>query len=1014
MVIHGCTTVFMRFTPNLCRAHFASALFAALALSLTAAPAAHAAAPLTNCTDPGGVLSNGNATCTFTVTTNGDSVDVSDPTNYVALAGSLRRAILDANAWGNYGNTVAGNSVIDANALGGQTITIATSLPLIASNLSIVGPSAGLTIAGINNSRCLFVSGLPTANQIPGGNDGAPQAINVSLSNLGLTRCNARAGSGHTSGLAAGGALFVNQNATVSLSNVAFQSNQAQALANQDPSANGGGGMGSSSTSDSGGGLGGDVVTRFVQGGMGIGSDPSSGQCTSGFCSGGGFGGRGLGQISARQGFSQAIGNGGLNGGGGGTNGGNGHGSGVGGSGNAGGGINGVASFCDAGVGGGGCNGSGGGAGGFGGGGGPYGNGGFGGGGGGQYRQGGFGGGGGMGGGNGGFGGGGGASSGGSIPSIGASIGGFAGGAGDPAPLSIEGGTGAALGGALFVMQGGSVVFAGTMAVSGSALTTRAAGGGATSGAGLGKGIFLEGSSTLTFAPGAGSTQTISDDIADQRGSWPALGITAQAFYTTGGVFRNPPVDGSTRNYWSYSNDGRWSMVKNGAGSLLLSGVNTFSGAANAINAGTLQVDNSSALGFGSWSNAALLKLTAPANTTARQYAVGNVTGAVGMPAGNFTQTATGNLSVAVYPTATANVCQPTLLNVRDAVTLAGNLHIEVVGGCVARNPRRYAIINAKNTSNLPGTGSNKFTSVTLAGFPSGLGVRLADVTYDNTAATRIVNITISAVPCSAGTYSGSGNGPTCTDASAGYYVATVGAMSQTACAPGSYQPLTGQIACLSADAGSFVSASAAIAQTVCVAGTYQPNPGQSNCVDATPGNFVVAGGAISQTQCTAGTYSSAVRAISCTPASAGFYVPTAGASSQTACPFGSTSSAGAVLCTRLPLLNIDDSDAPDVYSASTDGTLLLRYLLGLRGTALTAGALGTNARRDAAQIVTHIETYITLFDVDGDGQTRALTDGVMILRRMLGLSGSALTAGAKNSARTDDAVRDAIDALKP
>ena len=110
----------------------------------------------------------------------------------------------------------------------------------------------------------------------------------------------------------------------------------------------------------------------------------------------------------------------------------------------------------------------------------------------------------------------------------------------------------------------------------------------------------------------------------------------------------------------------------------------------------------------------------------------------------------------------------------------------------------------------------------------------------------------------------------------------------------------------------------------------------------------------------------------------------------------------------------MDDSDAPDVYSPSTDGTLLLRYLLGLRGTALTAGATGTNARRSAAQIITHIETYLTLFDVDGDGQTRALSDGVMIVRRMLGLSGSALTSGAKNSARSDNAVRDAIDALKP
>jgi Metallo-peptidase family M12 len=122
----------------------------------------------------------------------------------------------------------------------------------------------------------------------------------------------------------------------------------------------------------------------------------------------------------------------------------------------------------------------------------------------------------------------------------------------------------------------------------------------------------------------------------------------------------------------------------------------------------------------------------------------------------------------------------------------------------------------------------------------------------------------------------------------------------------------------------------------------------------------------------------------------------------------------GTGLCVGSALLNIDDSDAPDVYSAGTDGVLLLRYLFGLRGSALTQGATGTNARRDASQIEAHIATHLAQFDIDLDGATRASTDGLLILRRLLGLSLGPLTSGARNSNRSDTDIANAIDALKP
>jgi hypothetical protein len=117
--------------------------------------------------------------------------------------------------------------------------------------------------------------------------------------------------------------------------------------------------------------------------------------------------------------------------------------------------------------------------------------------------------------------------------------------------------------------------------------------------------------------------------------------------------------------------------------------------------------------------------------------------------------------------------------------------------------------------------------------------------------------------------------------------------------------------------------------------------------------------------------------------------------------------------CVAPALLNVDDSSAPDVYAAATDGMLILRYLFGLRDEALTA-ASGTNPQRSATQIATFINTNLARYDVDGDGEVRATTDGVMIVRRLLGLSGAALTANARVGVRTDNEIANAIDALRP
>ncbi|TAG02331.1 MAG: hypothetical protein EAZ43_09315 [Betaproteobacteria bacterium] len=137
----------------------------------------------------------------------------------------------------------------------------------------------------------------------------------------------------------------------------------------------------------------------------------------------------------------------------------------------------------------------------------------------------------------------------------------------------------------------------------------------------------------------------------------------------------------------------------------------------------------------------------------------------------------------------------------------------------------------------------------------------------------------------------------------------------------------------------------------------------------------------------------------------------------------GDTNAAVATFATSAPILNIDNSDAATTYDPATDGVLLMRYLLGYRGAALIANARGTGASlRDSMQIENHILLSLSLLDVDGDGQTLAVTDGLMILRRLLNPGAattnaaamSAITAGAKRGIRSDVDVVSAIDALKP
>jgi uncharacterized delta-60 repeat protein len=97
------------------------------------------------------------------------------------------------------------------------------------------------------------------------------------------------------------------------------------------------------------------------------------------------------------------------------------------------------------------------------------------------------------------------------------------------------------------------------------------------------------------------------------------------------------------------------------------------------------------------------------------------------------------------------------------------------------------------------------------------------------------------------------------------------------------------------------------------------------------------------------------------------------------------------------PLTCALNVDANQTIGFTTDGVLITRYLLGLRGALLTNGALGQNPTRTGQALEDHLASLN--LDADGDGQALAMTDGLLMLRAMLGLTGDALTAGATNAA---------------
>ena len=211
-----------------------------------------------------------------------DDFEVNNPLDFGE--GNLRQAINDAN------NAGPGTHNINfVGAAANTTNVLGSSLPTINVNVNINGTGADkLIINGSSVSRVFFV------------NSG-----NVKISNLTITSADTIGGTGGSAsgngtgggggGLGAGAGLFVNQNATVTLTNVPITNNRAVGgqggtyVAGSPGAGAGGGGLsgsGGTATSQGGGGGGGLYGTGGNGGAPGAGTSRAGG-------GGGGSGGTG-------------------------------------------------------------------------------------------------------------------------------------------------------------------------------------------------------------------------------------------------------------------------------------------------------------------------------------------------------------------------------------------------------------------------------------------------------------------------------------------------------------------------------------------------------------------------------------------------------------------------------------------------------------------------------------------------------------------------------------------------
>jgi len=79
-----------------------------------------------------------------------------------------------------------------------------------------------------------------------------------------------------------------------------------------------------------------------------------------------------------------------------------------------------------------------------------------------------------------------------------------------------------------------------------------------------------------------------------------------------------------------------------------------------------------------------------------------------------------------------------------------------------------------------------------------------------------------------------------------------------------------------------------------------------------------------------------------------------------------------------------------------TDGLLVIRHLFGFSGDSLTSGAVSGEANRGSSEAIAgYLTDADSELDIDGDGESKPLTDGLLLIRYLFGFSGDSLISGA-------------------
>ncbi len=89
------------------------------------------------------------------------------------------------------------------------------------------------------------------------------------------------------------------------------------------------------------------------------------------------------------------------------------------------------------------------------------------------------------------------------------------------------------------------------------------------------------------------------------------------------------------------------------------------------------------------------------------------------------------------------------------------------------------------------------------------------------------------------------------------------------------------------------------------------------------------------------------------------------------------------------------DMDSDGSTNALTDGLLMLRYAFGIRGNSLTKGVISDPSNLTISQIESRLQSNLLISDIDGNGKVDALTDGLILMRYLFNIKNESMISAA-------------------